>query len=243
MSIATDLQAAINQLPDRRFAFVLIKALGLTVGCLVAVTWGLMLLLGAWLPETLWLPFVGEVTVWTGLLTGAALILMLGLSAFLMVPVAALSVGFFLDDIVAAVEEKHYPGLPPIDPLPFGDVLLDSLRFALTVVVANILALVIYLLSSLLAPFIFWAVNGYLLGREYFQLVAGRRIGVKAATRLRRRNRGEIWLAGALLAIPLTIPIINLLIPVIGVAAYTHMFHRLNAARTPQDPTATVYTA
>ena len=77
------------------------------------------------------------------------------------------------------------------------------------------------------APLVVWAVNGFLLGREYFQLVAGRRLGVAGARALRRRHRGEVWLTGGLLALPLTIPIVNLIVPILGVATYTHMFHRL----------------
>ena len=66
-----------------------------------------------------------------------------------------------------------------------------------------------------------------LLGREYFQLVAMRRLGRKAATKLRRKNGGQIWIAGIMMAIPLSVPIINILVPLLGVATFTHMFHRL----------------
>ena len=40
----------------------------------------------------------------------------------------------------------------------------------------------------------------------------------------------SIWLAGTLMAAPLSIPLVNLLvIPVLGVATFTHIFHRLAA--------------
>ena len=35
------------------------------------------------------------------------------------------------------------------------------------------------------------------------------------------------WLAGTLMAAPLSIPLVNLLVPVLGVATFTHLFHRL----------------
>jgi uncharacterized protein involved in cysteine biosynthesis len=44
---------------------------------------------------------------------------------------------------------------------------------------------------------------------------------------MRRRNRGKLWLAGTLMAAPLSIPVVNLLVPVLGVATFTHIFHRL----------------
>jgi uncharacterized protein involved in cysteine biosynthesis len=51
---------------------------------------------------------------------------------------------------------------------------------------------------------------------------------------MRGRYSLWIWLAGSLMAVPLSIPLLNLIVPVVGVATYTHMFHRLNrlSART-----------
>jgi uncharacterized protein involved in cysteine biosynthesis len=51
------------------------------------------------------------------------------------------------------------------------------------------------------------------------------------ARQLRRRHGWQIWLAGALMAIPLTIPVVNLVVPILGAATFTHLFHRL--AGTP----------
>ena len=74
-------------------------------------------------------------------------------------------------------------------------------------VAANLVALAIYLLVPPLAPFVFWLVNGFLLGREYFRLVAMRRLGPEAAAALRRRHFGRIWLAGTAMAVPLSVPV------------------------------------
>lgn len=152
---------------------------------------------------------------------------MLILSMFLMFPVASVFIGFSLESIADAVEDKHYPGLPTVDPQPFSEIIVESLKFMLILIVANLFALVIYLLSTVLAPIIFYVVNGFLLGREYFHLVAARRLGAKEAARLRKKNMLEIWLTGIVMAIPLSIPIINLFVPIVGVAVFTHQFHRL----------------
>jgi uncharacterized protein involved in cysteine biosynthesis len=40
-------------------------------------------------------------------------------------------------------------------------------------------------------------------------------------------SSGKVWLAGILMAAPLSIPLVNLVIPVLGVATFTHLFHRL----------------
>ena len=97
----------------------------------------------------------------------------------------------------------------------------------MVLILANILALVLYLIFAPLAPFIFYLMNGFLLGREYFTLVAMRRIGRQNAKAARKRHMATIWTAGTLMAIPLSIPILNLLIPIFGAATFTHIYHGL----------------
>jgi uncharacterized protein involved in cysteine biosynthesis len=55
-----------------------------------------------------------------------------------------------------------------------------------------------------------------------------RRIGRANAKTLRKTHSGKIWLAGCLMALPLSIPLVNLVIPILGAATFTHLFHRLN---------------
>ena len=73
---------------------------------------------------------------------------------------------------------------------------------------------------------IFLALNGYLVGREYFEVVAGRRLPPPAARALKKTIGGRLWLAGALVAIMLTIPVFNLVAPVVGTAFMVHLFER-----------------
>jgi uncharacterized protein involved in cysteine biosynthesis len=227
MSLVVDLLRAIGQLGDPRFMRVLLGAVALTIAALVLVFWAVMLGLGWVLPETMTLPWLGEVSFVDNLLSWAAIGLMIALSVILMVPAAALVVGFFLDSIAAAVEARHYPALSPVTELGLSEQVIDSVKFLGVVVAANLLALVIYFAVPPLAPFVFWLVNGYLLGREYFQLVAARRLGIGAAAELRRKHFWRIWLAGTAMVVPLSIPVLNLVVPVLGVAVFTHQFHRV----------------
>ena len=188
MSLLVDLARALGQLGDPRFRRVLMRALGLTIAALALVFWAVMLGVGWLLPETVTLPWIGEIGFLDSLVSWAAVGLMVVLSVVLMVPAAAAVVGFFLDDIAAAVEARHYPALPPVTGLGLGQQAADALGFLGLVVVANLVALAIYLMVPPLAPFIFWAVNGFLLGREYFGLVAMRRLGREGAAALRRRH-------------------------------------------------------
>ena len=155
---------------------------------------------------------------------------MLVLSIFLMIPVASAITSLFLDQVADAVEERHYPGLPPATEVPFMDGVRDGLSMLGVMIVANLAALVFYLLLAPIAPIIFYLLNGFLLGREYFMLAAMRRVGRSGAIKLRRKHLPLIWGTGIVMAIPLTIPIVNLLVPVLGAAAFTHVFHALTGA-------------
>lgn len=220
---------AIAQLPDPTFRRVLLIGIGATVGLLVAITWLFTLLLGWLVPDALTLPFVGEVTWLDDLASGLGILSMLGLSVFLMVPVASAFTGLFLEDIADAVEARHYPGLGQPPKVPFAEALRDTFGFLGVLVVANMAALVLYLMFIPLAPLIFWGLNGFLLGREYFQVTAMRRLGREGAAQMRKRHMLKIWIAGVPMAMVLSLPLINLIIPVIGAAAFTHLYHRLAA--------------
>lgn len=227
--IFADFLKALGQLSDRRFLRVVAIGVALSFALLFAVYVGFVQVVDWLTPDTLTLPWVGEVTWIQDLLGWGSLLLMVGLSVFLMVPVAAAFTGLFLEDVADAVERRHYPALPPAPRLPWMDALIDSINFFGVLVAVNAVALVLYAFVGPFAPLMFWAVNGYLLGREYFQIAAMRRIGRDGARRLRRRFSGRIWLAGMLMAAPLSVPLVNLVIPVLGAATFTHLFHRLDA--------------
>ncbi len=95
-------------------------------------------------------------------------------------------------------------------------------------IAVNLVALIAYILFTPIAPVLFWVVNGVLLGREYAQLVALRRHDAAGAATFRKRHRTQIFAAGVLMAVPLTIPVVNLLVPILGAATFTHLYHRLS---------------
>lgn len=227
MELIGDFRKSAVQMLSARFIWVVIKSLALTIGLLIAVSLGVGFLLQLVLPDSFSLPWVGEITFLDELLSIAAVPAILALSPFLMFPVAALFIGFFLDEIAGAVERRHYPTLPPAQGIGIDEALLDGLKFAGVFLAVNAVAFVIYVLVPPLAPFIFWIVNGYLLGREYFSQVALRRLPPKDAHALRRKYRLRVWFAGVLMAIPLSVPLLNLIIPILGVATFTHQFQRL----------------
>ena len=151
-------------------------------------------------------------------------------SAILFPSVATVFVGFFLEDVVAAVEKRHYRDAPPARAQPVSQVVASTARFALVVVGLNLLCLPLYLILMFVPPFnlvLYYLLNGYLVSREYFELVALRRMDPTAARAMRQHNRGRVLLAGILLTFLLTIPIINFLTPVVATAFMVHVFHSL----------------
>ncbi|UWQ15930.1 EI24 domain-containing protein [Aliiroseovarius sp. M344] len=223
-----DFFRSVGQMTDPRFRNVLMKGVALTVGLLIAVTLAMTWLVGFLVPDTVSLPLIGDVSWVDGIAWWASLLLMLILSVVLMVPVAGAFTGIFLDDVADAVEARHYPELAPAPDVPMTETIRDSLGFFGVIVGVNLIALILFFFVGPLAPILFWVVNGYLLGREYFQMAAMRRVGRAEANRLRSQHNMQIWLAGTLMAIPLSIPLVNLLIPILGAATFTHLFHRVS---------------
>ncbi|WP_208347684.1 EI24 domain-containing protein [Pseudaestuariivita rosea] len=227
--IFTSFFKAISQIGDPKFLRVLLMGFGLTIALLFGFY---LVFLGIfqWIfPDSLTLPWIGEINWIDDAISWASIPLMLILSVFLMVPVASAITGLFLDQIAQAVEDRHYTGLPKANEQSFVDGVKDSIGFLGVIIGANILALILYIFLAPLALFIFWGMNGYLLGREYFQMVAIRRMSAAEAKALRKRHALTVWAAGALMTVPLTIPFINLIIPILGVATFTHLFHRVRA--------------
>lgn len=226
--IFTDFFRAVSQLTDPRFRRVLLLGVGLTIALLFAAYAAILWLVTTLSPDSVTLPIIGTVAWVDNLISGASILLMLLLSVFLMVPVASAFTSLFLDDVADAVEERHYRHLPNVQRIPFRDTVLDALSFLGLLIIANIFALILYAIFPPFAPLIFWSLNGFLLGREYFQLVAIRRMDRPTAKAMFRANLPQIWFAGSLMAVPLSVPLINLLVPILGAATFTHLFHRIN---------------
>ena len=217
--------AALGQIRDPRFRTVLAKGLLLTILFLFMFYVAVLCVLHWVLPDVIALPWLGEISVPRQFVSLGSFLVMAVLSTFLMVPVAAAFTGIFLDDVADAVEARHYPMLSPAPRIGLMDGLRASIGFLGIVLVANLVALVLYFTP--LSPLVFFGLNGFLLGREYFRVIAVRRLGRRDAGRLSRQHLPVIWITGALMAMLLTVPLFNLLIPVLGAATFTHIYHEL----------------
>ena len=164
-------------------------------------------------------------------------------SLLLFPAVITIVVGFFLEEVVSAVEARHYPNQPAARPRPVFEVLATTVKFALMVIALNVLFLPAYLILVFVPPLnlmLYYGLNGYLVSREYYELVALRRLAPRQARRLRRAHRWRILLAGIVLVFVMTIPVVNLITPVLATAFMVHVFQNLPRRPdfTPPESTA-----
>jgi CysZ protein len=139
----------------------------------------------------------------------------------------AIAITIFFDAIIAEVERRCYPGLPPLRRQGAGELAGYIVKFTLLILAVNVAALPFYLLLPGINFLIAWVVNGYLFGREYYEAVAMRRLAPRAMHALRREAGGRVFRAGFILAVLKTVPVLNLVIPVVGCAYLTHLFHAM----------------
>ena len=227
--ILSDFLKSVAQFDDPKFRRVLWRGMGLTIALLIAacllVNFGInQLLYSAWAAN-----MIGDQSWLGALINVGGVLFTIALSIWLMVPVTSAIIALFLDEVAQAVEARHYPHLPKQTATKLQDQILVGIRFLGILLLANIGALVLSMIVPLLAPFVFWATNGYLMGREYFQMAAMRRMPRAQAQELYQRHQGSIWTAGILMAIPMSIPLVGLFIPILGAATFTHQFERLRA--------------
>jgi uncharacterized protein involved in cysteine biosynthesis len=157
----------------------------------------------------------------------------LGLSWLLFPAVLTLIMGFFLPRVAAEVEALDYPGNWTPRPSPALESLAITWRLMVVTIVLNLLALPLYVFVPGVNFFVFLGLNGYLLGRQYFEVVALRRLDMAATRALRHRFGARVFAGGVVIAGLFAVPFVNLLAPVIATAFMVHVCARL-ALRDPE---------
>ena len=175
---------------------ILWRSIALTLALLALLWFGLTRLLRYYLEGN---PIGAQYPILEGFaffLAGAGLVIAL---VYALPAVSALVAGFFVDEAAEIVERTDFAGEPPGRALPAGRALLYGLRFAGLALLVNLAALTLFFVPVVnLAAF--FAANAYLLGREYFELAAGRYQSMPEAAAMRREHRPTVLLAGAMMA-------------------------------------------
>lgn len=148
----------------------------------------------------------------------------LGAIWFLFPTTVLIVTSLLLERVALAVEARHYPTLPAPRDVPLSEDIKGSLMLALKGLGLNLLFLPAYIFLPVISWALFVALNGYLIGREYYQQVAMRRMSLPEVEPSFKAQRSRYWVAGALIAALGLIPIVNLLIPIIATALFVHLF-------------------
>lgn len=169
-----------------------------------------------------WLTFVFGIFASIGLALALALLLS---------SVTAIIAGLFLDDVAEVVEKRDYPTDTPGTAMPIGEAIVASLKFFGVVVLGNIVAFILLFVPGINIA-AFFLVNGYLLGREFFEFAAMRFRSASEARAFRSRHGGTVFIAGLVIAGFLAIPVVNLLTPLFAAGMMVHL-HKLLSKQDP----------
>jgi uncharacterized protein involved in cysteine biosynthesis len=217
MTLFAPLLRALAQLNEPAFVAVLLRSLGWTLGCFaglfIAMTWGV----AHWLPSGGWWAWLA------GLLGGVGAAL---LTFFLFLPVAMGIAAMFTETVARAVEARYYPNLPAATGASMGAQVWDSIAVSLRVLWISLLALLLAFVLPGIGVFLGWAISGWAIGRGLFVAVAMRRMSRQQAQALARQQIVPVLAQGGILALAGFLPPLNLLVPVLGVAAMVHLLHR-----------------
>lgn len=219
---------SLGQLFDRPIVRVLFKSLALTLLLFVALGFGL------WIAMDRLAGFANE---WMGLGTAAgtladvATLLLFVLGWWLLFRAVAIAVvGIFADEVVAAVEAKHYPEAhAAARDVPLGRSVAMGVGSALRAIGFNLLLSPLYLMlliTGVGTALAFFVVNAWLLGRDLGDMVAARHIPYAQLAEWRHGTRLRRFALGAVGTGLFLVPLVNLVAPVLGAALATHMFHR-----------------
>lgn len=208
------LSLAFGQLGDPRIQKVIFISIGLALAVFAGLIFLAIYLIGA---------FSGLEGWWASIAQGLGGVAAFVVAWFTFPVVAVVTSALFSDRVIDAVMARHYPDRPMPHQVSVVAAVLDGIKIALVALIANILLLPLLFFPPIYAA-CSYGLNGYLLGREYFEMPAYRRLPRAAAKEVFQRQKGKFVLAGVVIAFLSTIPFLNLIAPVIGIAFMVHIF-------------------
>jgi CysZ protein len=167
-------------------------------------------------------------TGWLDTLVNWIVAAVTGIGGWFMLPaLTVLIAGMFQEQTIYRVEHAYYPDKARNEPPRFWPDMLHDIRFTLWAVFLNIMILPLYLVG--IGFFLSIALNSYLLGREFFESVAGHHLGKPEARKLGRNCRSVVYGGGFVITMLTLVPLVNLFVPVIAIVWMVHVYHRLNS--------------
>ncbi|MHA1539985.1 MAG: EI24 domain-containing protein [Alphaproteobacteria bacterium] len=154
-----------------------------------------------------------------------------GFAAWFLFPIVLpLIASLFQEAIAEKVESKHYKGEGVLALRPFWSELFYDIKFILYALFLNLLCLPLYMMP-VVNVFVYYGLNSYLLGREFFEIAAARHYGKTQGAKLRKNHRFSAMTGGFFITFIANVPFLNLLSPFLGVVLMVHIFHSINRAK------------
>jgi CysZ protein len=168
--------------------------------------------------------FVNIETVWLDRVFNALFGITMGVGGWFMLPVFTVLIsGLFQETVIRRVESVSYPGAGANESPNFVAELMHDIRFTAVALILNMIVLPLYLIG--VGFVISIALNSYLLGREFFESVAGYHIGKVEARQMGKNNRRGRYVGGLVITVITLTPVVNLFAPIIGTVWMTHLYH------------------
>ena len=215
VSLLTPIARALAQLGDPALLGAVARSLVWSMAIFVLLAWGVAATAQSWLGLHGWA---------AALLGGVGALLA---SWYLFLPVVAVVASLFIDGVARIVERAFYPALPPATPASLATQGWDGLVLGLQVLALQLAGLLLTAMPVApgLSVVVGWGIAAWAVGRGLFVTVAMRRMPRDQALNLYQSVRPAVLAQGLLIALGSLVPLLNLAVPVLGVAVMVHLLH------------------
>ena len=219
------IRTSILDLFDSKMRAVFLKTVSISIIVILGVTlliWGLFDSV-----QIFEFSFLNKLISWA---IGAILFI---IASAVLGPMMIVIGGIYSEDIAHYVEKKHYPNRVGHRFVGVAESIKTGGRLLFSCFIVNILLTPIYIVGGffpIISVLIFFGVNGYLLSRELFEIVASRHLGRGDRVLFWKANRGGSIVIGVVVICLSTVPLLNLISTMLGMIITTHFFqYRANA--------------
>ena len=225
------IRISILDLFDTKMRVVFLKTVSISIIVILVVAliiWGLLDLVQ-----------IFEVNFLNKLISWAIGVILFIIASAVLGPLMIVIGGVYSEDIAHHVENKHYPNRVGHRFVGVTESIKTGGRLLFKCLIVNVLLTPIYIVGGffpIISVLIFFGVNGYLLSRELFEIVASRHLERDDRVLFWRANRGGSIFIGVLIICLSTVPLLNLISAMLGVIITTHFFQYRTNSRAIQQP-------
>ncbi len=200
-----------------------------TTMLLCALLAGLVLVGTIWSITWITDRFVSLEKGWMDTLLNWMVALISGIAGWFVLPALTVLISsLFQESVIERVERLEYPQAVRNGELKFWPELWHDFKFTIEAIGWNLLVLPCYFLG--IGFLVSILLNGYLLGREFFESAAGYHLGKAEAKILGKHHWKSIYIGGLTITVLSLIPLINLFVPIFAIVWMVHLYHAIQSS-------------